>query len=243
MKISCICPTFNRVAARPHLLNEAVESFLRQDYADKELVIINDHPGQKIVFDHSQVIVINHHRRFATLGEKYNFAIREVATGEAICTWEDDDLALPHRLSYSAKKLEGYGYYKPSGYWYIDGDNQLHDEHPIGYCHNASLYTREAFEAVGGYPLVSGPQDAQMNALLLCLGNTAPNEMEKKDWFYIYRWGVSDCHLSAFGSKTQQAYEDYAKRATQSGTFQLRPGWRMNYEAMISNFLSPRGRG
>jgi len=39
MKVSCQCITYDRV----ELLEEAIESFLRQDYkGEKELVILND---------------------------------------------------------------------------------------------------------------------------------------------------------------------------------------------------------
>jgi glycosyltransferase involved in cell wall biosynthesis len=32
MKVSCLCPTFNRVPLKQWLLEEAIECFLRQDY-------------------------------------------------------------------------------------------------------------------------------------------------------------------------------------------------------------------
>ena len=37
-KVSCICPTFARV----YLLEEAIESFLRQDYKGEKELIIDD---------------------------------------------------------------------------------------------------------------------------------------------------------------------------------------------------------
>ncbi|MCL4258972.1 MAG: glycosyltransferase family 2 protein, partial [Anaerolineales bacterium] len=47
--VSCICPTYGRV----ELLEEAIESFLRQDYpGQKELIVLNDYAGQTLHFDH-----------------------------------------------------------------------------------------------------------------------------------------------------------------------------------------------
>jgi glycosyltransferase involved in cell wall biosynthesis len=51
MKVSCICPTYNRPPNYQWLLEEAIESFLRQDYAEKELLVLNDCAGQELVCD------------------------------------------------------------------------------------------------------------------------------------------------------------------------------------------------
>jgi hypothetical protein len=59
VKVSCICPTFNRLPGSQWLLEEAIESFLRQDYAYKELLVLNDCPGQELICDAPDVFVIN----------------------------------------------------------------------------------------------------------------------------------------------------------------------------------------
>ncbi len=45
VKISCLCPTYNRGSGKLNLLQEAVECFRRQDNPDRELIIGNDTPG------------------------------------------------------------------------------------------------------------------------------------------------------------------------------------------------------
>src|SRR5688500_5786576 len=114
MKVSCICPTYNRVAVNQTLLDEALHSFLVQSYPHRELIIINDCPDQEIVFDHPLVRVVNAPERFKTLGEKYNAAIR-MSDGDAICCWEDDDISLPDRIAKSVESLAGYEYFNPRG--------------------------------------------------------------------------------------------------------------------------------
>lgn len=70
MRVSCLCPTYNRAPNLLHLVEEAIESFSRQDYPDKELIVCNDTPGQQLEFSHPQVRVLNVPERFATLSDK-----------------------------------------------------------------------------------------------------------------------------------------------------------------------------
>ena len=56
---------------RHHLLEEAIQSFLLQDYKDGEMVIINDSPRTHYTFDHPQVKIYNLTERFENLSKKY----------------------------------------------------------------------------------------------------------------------------------------------------------------------------
>ena len=52
--VSCLCLTYGR----GRLLEEAIESFLRQDWpGPKELIVLNDHPDQELVIDHPEILV------------------------------------------------------------------------------------------------------------------------------------------------------------------------------------------
>ena len=42
MRASAVLPTYNRPPDQQWLVEEAIESFLRQDYPDKELLVLND---------------------------------------------------------------------------------------------------------------------------------------------------------------------------------------------------------
>src|SRR6185437_12376322 len=89
--VSCLCLTYGR----PRLLEESVESFLRQDWpGPKELVILNDHPEQPIVFEHPEVFVCNVGRRLRSLGEKRNLSVA-LARHDNLLVWDDDDIYLP----------------------------------------------------------------------------------------------------------------------------------------------------
>ena len=218
--VSCICPTYGRPPEYQHLLEEAIESFLRQTYPNKELIVLNHCPEQELVCDAPGVRVVNVPERFPSLGDKYNAAIA-LAHGELIAPWEDDDLSLPWRLSLSIERLGDEDYFNPKRYWFLDGAG-FHYDHPMGYGHNLSLFTRAAFEAAGGYPASSGPQDAEMDAALrstvACVGDGARGEeiLTRDEWYSIYRWGVSPSHLSAYASPERDFYKEF-------GTQPVRP--------------------
>lgn len=195
--VSCICPTYGRFPTHGHLLSDAVACFLWQDYPAKELVVFNDSREQTLVCELPGVRVVNMPTRYATLGEKYNAAIK-AARGDIILPWEDDDVSLPHRISQAVERLKGHAYFNPRRSWYWH--DKLHSDHQHGVCHNASAYTREAWEKVGGYPAVSGSQDATMDSRLRALGRTAPPLTDDfREWSYVYRWGMQPYHLSGSG--------------------------------------------
>lgn len=239
MKVSCICPTFNRPPEHRWLVEEAIESFLRQDYQDKELILLNDCPEQELVCDAPGVVVVNVPRRFRSLGEKCNAAVG-LAGGELLAPWDDDDVSLPWRLSRSVELLGGDDYLNPHGYWFFDGGG-LHHEHPIGYSHNCSIFTRRAFDLVGGYPHRSGGQDVDLDAWFASDPRVAcsPAELGPEDWFYVYRWGVSPVHLSA-RAPHDAWYAEVGSLAVRPGRYELHPGWRVDWVADTRRSLRPR---
>jgi hypothetical protein len=234
--ISCLCPTFGRAGSPwQHLLEESVESFLRQTDVDTELLILNDHPAQELAFDHPRVRVINQRERFRTLGEKYN-ALVSLAAGSLLAPWEDDDISLPHRLELSRERLGERDYYNPRRYWYLDR-NGLHWDHAMGVGHNLSLFRKRAWQAVGGYPVVTGSQDAEMDQLFTghprvsCRVEEEP--LAVPDWYYVYRWGASPCHLSG-QPDMQGLYDSLGAAPAASGRFTLEPHWRADYPAVMA---------
>ncbi len=94
-------PTHNRRAFVP----QAILYFLRQDYPDKELIIIDD--GSDSVRDlipFDERIRYFHLSERISVGAKRNLAC-ERARGEIIAHWDDDDWHAPHRLRYQVEAL------------------------------------------------------------------------------------------------------------------------------------------
>ena len=103
--VSCLMPTRNR----RRFVEQSIAYFLRQDYERKELVVLDD--GDDRVAD---LIPADPRVRYVplderlVLGEKRNRAC-ELAQGEIMVHWDDDDWHAPHRLSYQVAELERHG--------------------------------------------------------------------------------------------------------------------------------------
>lgn len=230
--ISCICPTYGRMPDYIHLLQESVYWFNAQTYQNKELVILNDCPEQRIICNVPNVRVINLSSRFKTLGEKYN-ALVEEAKGSIIVPWEDDDVSLPERLAQAEEKLrDGREYFNPQQSWYEDA-GILHSDHKHGVCHNASAYRLELFKRSGGYACVSGSQDMDFDHKCKQYGTVAEPLKCKKEWTYIYRWSVSPYHLS--GANDMQRLYDSIK--VESGIVIITPAARIDYAYQTGKLL------
>jgi hypothetical protein len=94
-------PTANRRAFVPR----AIEQFLQQDYANRELVIVDD--GKDAI---AELVPrderVHYHRldRRTVLGKKRNLAV-EASLGEVLVNWDDDDWFAPWRISYQVEAL------------------------------------------------------------------------------------------------------------------------------------------
>jgi cellulose synthase/poly-beta-1,6-N-acetylglucosamine synthase-like glycosyltransferase len=99
--VSCIMPTYNRRGMMPL----AIRSFLRQDYPNRELIVVDDgdEPVEDLV---SGLPGLRYHRleRRRTIGAKRN-AECEQARGDFIAHWDDDDWYAPEPLRYQMGPL------------------------------------------------------------------------------------------------------------------------------------------
>lgn len=99
--VSCIMPTFNR----RRFITQAINYFLCQDYIQKELIVVDD--GTDAVKD---LIPGNDCIRYIrleekmTVGAKRNLAC-EMAKGDIIVHWDDDDWMADWRLSYQVENI------------------------------------------------------------------------------------------------------------------------------------------
>lgn len=99
--VSCLMPTYNRRQFIPH----ALEYFFNQDYANRELIIVDDgtDPISDLVPADQRILYVRLDRKI-TLGAKLNMAC-EYARGEIMAHWDDDDWYAPTRLSYQVAGL------------------------------------------------------------------------------------------------------------------------------------------
>lgn len=247
--VSCICPTYGR----PELLEEAIYCFLLQDYAGpKELIVLNDYAEQTLVFDHPEVRVINLPRRFRTVGEKRNAGVA-LASYDLLFPWDDDDIYLPHRLSFSVAMFDATkGFFKPNRSWGWDND-KLHGPEELLF-HASSCWTRERFNAIGGYNCEGSGHDQLFERQLgkRFPGTITSFAIELIDIFYIYRWyGTGSYHLSGFGglkygenSGNAEVAAYIHKRANRGelrqGSIPLQPHWKTDYRQLVSSYMATR---
>ena len=103
--VSCIMPTANRRAFVP----QAISYFLRQDYPHKELVILDD--GVDSVADlipDDPRVRYQRAARKQPLGAKRNACV-ELARGDLIMHWDDDDWHAPRRIACQVAALLAAG--------------------------------------------------------------------------------------------------------------------------------------
>lgn len=103
--VSCIMPTYNRRAFIPY----AIRYFLRQDYENKELIVIDDGTDniQDLIPNIPKVRYFRLDKK-VTLGAKLNMGCR-YAKGEVIVNWDDDDWYASRRLTYQVSNLQAEG--------------------------------------------------------------------------------------------------------------------------------------
>lgn len=227
--VSCLCPTYGRV----HALNEAVHSFLSQDYeGKKELIILNDLSEQKIIFDHPDVKVVNVDKHIKPLGKKFN-ETAALASGDIYLVWEDDDIYLPHRISYSVKNMRnglfhtGQGYFEEAPQKIIRSRNLFHA--------NLAIH-KGVFWSVNGYSLVdwSGIDTMLFEDLKRRYGEFS-SDIADEDVYYIYRWSTTGYHASFWSNNNVSVIaEDYVRGkildgSIPTGDIVLNPAWSYDY--------------
>lgn len=158
--------------------------------------------------------VLSHSSRYPSLPEKYQ-ALVDLANmwgADAYVIWEDDDVFLPWHLSNIVRAFEnGVRYYRtPEVYSNYNEQKQgMHFEGAAGRFHSSWAFTRDVYEEIGGYAgLLDAPSDQAPTKHLnfdqrigARLRVADPNPPIDETYFpaYVYRWGNSTYHGSAFG--------------------------------------------
>lgn len=240
--ISAKCITYGRVDT----LEESLHSFLQQTYPNKEMIIINDYPLQKLQFDHPQVKIVNLDETFNTIGSKENFATN-LCEGEIICQWDDDDVAMPWHLQNVAKYFkDGVNIMHWNPGVFFNGDS-ITDVTWIG--NSGIVFRKSAWEAIGGHPDENAGYDMTFIQNLHAHGGLlfATPPKHEASWFYM--WGGRSYHMSGQGHDTPnrpnaiQRHSAYIENLRQQGKIptgevQLVPRWKHDYVQMLKDYVS-----
>jgi len=245
--ISCKCITYGRV----NLLEEAIESFLRQDYPKDrcELIIVNDYALQKLKYDDPRVTIINFDQTFKTIGDKETYAT-SVCQGDIICQWDDDDIALPNHLQNVAK-------------YFTDETNILHWQNGIFYNepnitditwigNSGIVFRKAAWEAIGKHPIENAGYDMTFIERLAKYGGRTFASPPKEEASWMYRWSMPSAdlyHQSGMGHDIEgrpNVIERHSlhveilrqKGKIPTGEIQLNPHWNHDYIQLLINFIN-----
>ncbi|SEB22396.1 Glycosyl transferase family 2 [Pedobacter hartonius] len=161
--VTCIMPTANR----PNFVISAIDNFIKQNYSNKELVIIDD--GKESVenlIPNDQQIKYFFSKSLGTIGSKRNIAC-DKAKGEFIIHWDDDDWYAPDWIVREVEALLNSGadicgidqvqFFSPSQneYWMTKNRNSKHP-----WLTGATLIYRKSFWNMHNFnDLQSGEDD------------------------------------------------------------------------------------
>jgi glycosyltransferase involved in cell wall biosynthesis len=219
---------------RHHLLEEAIESFLRQENnvlapEDTEMVIINDNLEVDYVFDHPNVRIINHKERFPSIAAKLEWGYKQCKF-DNIYRLDDDDLLAPWALDNASIDITnnpGYEIYRSSGmYFFVD--NKYEGENSN--INNGNIYTRAYLDRIQ-FPDKSGNEDADIT-----FGHQAKVYESELKHTMLYRWGMGTFHISGLGEQPNQVILNHADKVldNRTGIVELNPHFKDDYYGQIN---------
>lgn len=177
---------------RHHLLEEAIESFLRQTgVVGAEMVIINDNPEVEYTCIHAGVKIFNVKERFPSIAAKLQWGYKQCQY-DYIYRLDDDDLLAPDALRNVQQEIitcsEVEIYRSKDHFFFVNNKFEKISSN----VNNGNVYTKSYLDRIV-WPDKSGDEDADITfkhgALIK---ETVPTSM-------IYRWGMNTLHISGMG--------------------------------------------
>ena len=221
---------FTLTYQRYEILQEAIQSFLSQDFdGESEMVIINDHPNVEYVFEHPNIRIINCKERFTSIAAKIEFGYK-LCKYDYIYRLDDDDLLAPWALSLTKQYIEenpGYEIYR--------------SEHHYGFVHNkysgisanvnnGNVYTKKYLDRIV-FPNRSFGEDVDIT-----YGNNSKIiSLDKKKYTMLYRWGMETYHVSGMGDIGNEEALKWTDKIVkeETGIIELKPKFINDYYSQL----------
>ncbi|KZS48873.1 hypothetical protein AWU65_24530 [Paenibacillus glucanolyticus] len=185
---------------RHHLLEEAIESFLRQDFTgESEMLIINDSSKVEYVFNHPNIRIVNVKERFTSIGKKLEFGFSQCKYNY-IYRLDDDDLMLPWALSHTWNDTithPGYEIYRSDGHYCFEHNKFKGIFNNVN---TGNVYTKNYLSRIE-IPESSFGEDYTMTFN----NNAKIYQSPRGQKTMIYRWGMNTYHISAMGGKISES--------------------------------------
>lgn len=215
---------------RHHLLEEAIESFLRQELPPQcEMVIINDNAEVHYKLDHPNVRIINHKERFSSIGAKLEWGYKQCKYNY-IYRLDDDDLLTPWALANTAQDIlenPTYDIYRSDGMWLFENNKYVGKSSNVN---NGNVYTKIFLDGIK-FPLTSFGEDVTITHY-----SGGRIYQSKLPYTMIYRWGMNTSHISGLGEMSNEDINEkadeilnYTSKGIVKGIVQLEPKFLNDY--------------
>lgn len=180
---------------RHHLLEEAIQSYLHQDYqGESEMVIINDSPLVMYTLNNSTrsrgVRIINYPERFCSIGKKLEFGFKE-CKGDYVFRLDDDDLLMPDALSLTQAYIDenpGQEIYRSNHFYQFN--NNVFEKISSG-INNGNALSRDYINRLE-WPDKNADEDLD----IVFSPNVKMYTADHGHYAMIYRWGMQTYHIS-----------------------------------------------
>ena len=213
---------------RHHLLEEAMESFLKQNpIPDAEMVIVNDNPEVDYTYDHPAIRIFNLKERFPSIAAKLKWGA-EACKNDYIYRLDDDDLLGPNAISDAVMGIvlnRGYEIYRSKDHYFFV-NNKF--ERISSNINNGNIYTKSYLNRIV-WPHKSGDEDADIT-----FGHNA-RIYENIPTTMLYRWGMNTLHISGMGVQPNEVVLAKADQMLDSrkGTIELHPHFKEDYYSQL----------
>lgn len=210
---------------RHHLLEEAIQSFLSQEIPPEcEMVVINDNPEVKYIYNHPKVRIINCDERFPSISAKIEWGYKQCKY-DYIYRLDDDDLLTPWALKNAQIDIDtnpGFEIYRSEGMYFFM--NNLYEKESSN-INNGNIYTKSYLDRIK-FPDRSGDEDNHIT-----FGHNAIIYESKLKHTMIYRWGMDTFHISGLGVNDNQVILSHADKVLDNttGEIKLNPHFNHNY--------------
>lgn len=224
---------------RHYLLEEAIESFLRQDFSgESEMLIVNDSSRVQYALDNTNIRIINLENRFSSIGEKLSFGFSQCKYNY-IYRLDDDDLMAPWALGNTCDDIinhPNYDIYRSDGHYSF-----LNNEYKgiSSNVNNGNVYTKSYLSRIE-IPSSSFGEDYEITFKM----NAQIYESNRQQKTMIYRWGMNTYHISGMGNIGQDDINKWTDRivadskyqSSEQGILLLQPHFDSDYYKQIKDY-------
>jgi ADP-heptose:LPS heptosyltransferase len=234
-KYPAVTAIMNTNGLYPELIEEAIESFNRQDYPNKHLLIVNTNPSPLIIEDCPDDIEIQNIQPFARFPEQIAYAIKQVKT-PYWCVMDSDDIFFSNHISQLVELMQSKrGHLPKPGYvivpkaWEQWKGHEPKQRHRGWWC---CLYDRVDNALVDNALdtfLTKNTKDTGFDLHFIKSDFWSKIECPESEITVLHRLGVG-FHIRN-EHKQPGYYKEGILRAESEPLRPLKPHWRQDYES------------